>query len=310
MPPAIPIATYRLQLTTDFNFEAAAQVVPYLKALGITHLYASPFMQARRGSTHGYDIVDHTKLNPELGGEAGFERLSAALKQHNLGLILDFVPNHVGVHFADNPWWLDVLEWGPASPYAASFDIDWEQLPYRARGGVLLPIIGSSYGQALERGEIELRYDAEDGSFSAWYYEHRLPIAPERYGAILRTIVKEAAAENSAAGKQILELASHHRGLRHPNRKEAPAFKAELKASAAVPKSSPAGLPPIAQAPIVPRRLRRCIISWNASTTSSAIGGWRPATSTTAASSTSIHSPDCGSRMPARSRPFTAWSSG
>ena len=230
MPPAIPIATYRLQLTADFNFEAAAEVVPYLKALGITHLYASPFMQARRGSTHGYDIVDHTKLNPELGGEAGFERLSAALKQHDLGLILDFVPNHVAVHFADNPWWLDVLEWGPASPYAASFDIDWEQLPYRARGGVLLPIVGSSYGQALERGEIELRHDAEDGSFSAWYYEHRLPIAPERYGAILRTIVKEAAAENSTAGKQILELASHRRGLRHPNRKEAPAFKAALKA--------------------------------------------------------------------------------
>ena len=116
MPPAIPIATYRLQLTADFDFEAAAEVVPYLKALGITHLYASPFMKARKGSTHGYDIVDHTKLNPELGGEAGFERLSAALKQHDLGLILDFVPNHVGVHFADNPWWLDVLEWGPASP--------------------------------------------------------------------------------------------------------------------------------------------------------------------------------------------------
>ena len=95
MPPAIPIATYRLQLTADFDFEAAARVVPYLKALGITHLYASPFMKARKGSTHGYDIVDHTKLNPELGGEAGFARLSAALKQHDLGLILDFVPNHV-----------------------------------------------------------------------------------------------------------------------------------------------------------------------------------------------------------------------
>ena len=133
--------------------------MPYLAALGITHLYASPFMKAAEGSTHGYDIVDHTKLNPELGGEAGFERLSAALKQHDIGLILDFVPNHVGVHFADNPWWLDVLEWGPASPHAASFDIDWDQLPYRARGGVLLPIIGTSYGQALESGEIELRYD-------------------------------------------------------------------------------------------------------------------------------------------------------
>ena len=229
MPPAIPIATYRVQLTANFDFDAAAAVVPYLKALGITHLYASPFMKARKGSTHGYDIVDHTKINPELGGEDGFERLSRALKAHDLGLILDFVPNHVGVHFADNPWWLDVLEWGPASPHAVSFDIDWDVLPYRARAGVLLPIIGSSYGEALEKGEIELRYDPDEGSFSAWYFEHRLPIAPERYSEILRSVVKEAGAEDGAAGKRILELASRYRGLRHPNRKEAPAFKAELK---------------------------------------------------------------------------------
>lgn len=230
MAPAIPIATYRLQLTADFNFDAAARVVPYLAALGITHLYASPFMKAAAGSTHGYDIVDHTQLNPELGGEAGFERLSAALKQHDIGLILDFVPNHVGVHFAANPWWLDVLEWGPASPHAASFDIDWDQLPYRARGGVLLPIIGTSYGQALESGDIELRYDANEGSFSGWYFEHRLPIAPERYSEILRMIVKEAAAEASGAGKRLLALASRYTALRRPNRREAPAFKAELKA--------------------------------------------------------------------------------
>lgn len=235
MPPAIPIATYRLQLTADFDFDAAAAVVPYLKALGITHLYASPFLKARKGSTHGYDIVDHTQFNPELGGEAGFKRLNMALRQHDLGLILDFVPNHVGVHFADNPWWLDVLEWGPTSPHAASFDIDWELLPYRARGGVLLPIIGSSYGQALERGEIELRYDAGEGSFSAWYFEHRLPIAPQRYSEILRTIVKEAGADDSAAGRNILALASRDKGLRHPNRKEAPAFKAELMAIAGGP---------------------------------------------------------------------------
>lgn len=229
MPPVIPIATYRLQLTATFNFERAAEVVPYLKALGVTHLYASPFMKARQGSTHGYDVVDHTKLNPELGGEAGFARLSAALQQHDLGLILDFVPNHVGVHFADNPWWLDVLEWGPVSPHAPSFDIDWEQLAYRARGGVLLPILGSSYGEALESGEIELRYDEREGSFSAWYFEHRLPIAPERYGEVLRLIVKEAGAEDSEAGRNVLALASHYRGLRHPNRSEAPIFKAELK---------------------------------------------------------------------------------
>ena len=229
MPPSVPIATYRLQLTADFNFDAAASVLPYLKALGISHVYASPFMKARKGSTHGYDIVDHTRFNPELGGAAGFERLSATLKQHDLGLILDFVPNHVGVHFADNPWWLDVLEWGQASPHAASFDIDWDQLPYRTRGGVLLPIIGSSYGEALEKGEIELRYDPAEGSFSAWYFEHRLPIAPERYSEILRAVVKEADAEATAAGKTLLDLASRYRGLRHPNRSEAPAFRQELK---------------------------------------------------------------------------------
>jgi (1->4)-alpha-D-glucan 1-alpha-D-glucosylmutase len=230
MPPAIPLATYRLQLTADFNFDAAVAVVPYLKALGISHVYASPFMKARKGSAHGYDVVDHTKFNPELGGEEGFAGLSAALKENDLGLILDFVPNHVGVHYDDNPWWLDVLEWGQASPHAASFDIDWDQLPYRARGGVLLPIIGSFYGEALERGEIELRYDADEGSFSCWYYEHRLPIAPERYGEMLRIIVQEAGAEQSDAGRQILTLAARYHGLRHPNRKEAPGFKAELKA--------------------------------------------------------------------------------
>ncbi len=230
MPPAIPTATYRLQLTKDFDFDAAALIAPYLKAIGISHVYASPFMKARAGSTHGYDIVDHTKLNPELGGEAGFERMSAALTKNDLGLILDFVPNHVGVHYADNPWWLDVLEWGQASPHAVSFDIDWETLPYRARGGLLLPIIGSSYGQALENGEIELKYDAKEGSFSAWYYEHRLPIAPERYSEMLRVIVKEANAGDSAAGRAILTLAGKHKGLRHPNRSEAPAFKQQLAA--------------------------------------------------------------------------------
>ena len=230
MPPAIPIATYRLQFSAAFDFDAAVAVVPYLKALGITHLYASPFMKARKGSTHGYDIIEHSQFNPELGGEAGFDRLSAALKTHDIGLILDFVPNHVGVHFADNPWWLDVLEWGQASPHAVSFDIDWELLPYRARGGVLLPIIGSSYGQALEQGEIELRYDAQQGSFSAWYFEHRLPIAPERYNEILRTAVKEANAEEDVTGQAIQALALRYQGLRRPSREEAPAFKAELKA--------------------------------------------------------------------------------
>ena len=133
MASAVPLATYRIQLTRDFGFDDAAALVPYLKQLGITHLYASPFLKARPGSMHGYDIVDHDRLNPELGGDEGFARLSAALKNHGLGLILDFVPNHMGVGRSDNAWWLDVLEWGQRSPHAAAFDIDWDALPHRSK---------------------------------------------------------------------------------------------------------------------------------------------------------------------------------
>src|SRR6185295_16145845 len=158
MPAPVPIATYRLQLTKAFGFDDAAALVPYLKRLGISHLYASPFLKARAGSTHGYDIVDHNAFNPELGGEAAFKRLSDALAASDMGLILDFVPNHMGVHYADNPWWLDVLEWGQKSPYAAAFDIDWETLPAHPGGGVLVPVLGRPYGEALENDEIELRY--------------------------------------------------------------------------------------------------------------------------------------------------------
>jgi (1->4)-alpha-D-glucan 1-alpha-D-glucosylmutase len=230
MPPAIPLATYRLQLTPAFRFDDAAAVVPYLKALGVSHLYASPFLKARAGSTHGYDVVDHGALNPELGGDAAFDRLCAALAVADIGLILDFVPNHMGVHCADNPWWLDVLEWGPRSEHAAAFDIDWKSLPGHPRVAVLLPILGRSYGEALEAGEIELRYDASEGSFSAWYYEHRLPIGPPRYGEILQKVVSEAGAQETPAGRGLLELAVRERGPHNPPRSRAAAFKAELAA--------------------------------------------------------------------------------
>jgi (1->4)-alpha-D-glucan 1-alpha-D-glucosylmutase len=230
MIPAVPIATYRLQLSSAFGFDDAAKLVPYLRSLGISHLYASPFLKARAGSTHGYDIIDHSQLNPEFGGEAAFARLSAALAQADIGLILDFVPNHMGVGGADNAWWLNVLEWGPKSPHAASFDIDWDTLPYRSDGGVLLPILGRPYGEALENGEIVLRYDGQEGSFSAWYFEHRLPIRPDRYGEMLRTIVGHAGAGEEATGRRLLELAALHRHPRAPSREQAPAFKAALAA--------------------------------------------------------------------------------
>jgi (1->4)-alpha-D-glucan 1-alpha-D-glucosylmutase len=143
MPAAIPLSTYRLQLSKAFGFDDAARLVPYLKALGISHLYVSPILKARPDSTHGYDVVDFGALNPEFGGEVAFERLSTALHNYDMGLILDFVPNHMAVG-SDNAWWLDVLEWGPRSPHAASFDISWQFLPYKRGGGILLPVLGRS----------------------------------------------------------------------------------------------------------------------------------------------------------------------
>jgi (1->4)-alpha-D-glucan 1-alpha-D-glucosylmutase len=224
----IPIATYRLQLTAKFGFDDAAKVVPYLRALGISHLYVSPILKAHASSTHGYDVVDPTRINPELGGEKGFARLVDALRAADVGLIVDFVPNHMSVHHADNPWWLDLLEWGQSSPYARAFDIDWAALPGRPR--VLLPILGRPYGETLENGEIDLRYDPREGSFSAWYFEHRLPIAPPTYGIILRAVVAEAGASESAAGRALLDLAHRYEGPGQPDREAAPSFKAALAA--------------------------------------------------------------------------------
>jgi (1->4)-alpha-D-glucan 1-alpha-D-glucosylmutase len=228
MPPAIPRATYRLQLSAHFGFDAVARIVPYLHDLGISHVYASPFLKSRAGSQHGYDITDHAVLNPEFGGEGAFERMSAALARADMGLILDFVPNHMGVGYADNAWWLDVLEWGAKSPNAGMFDIDWSTLPYRRQGGVLLPILGKPYGEALEQGEIALRFDASEGSFSCWYFDHRLPVRPDRYSEIVRTIVTFASAEREPAGAELLAIAEGYGELRAPSWKQAPVLKAAL----------------------------------------------------------------------------------
>jgi (1->4)-alpha-D-glucan 1-alpha-D-glucosylmutase len=229
MASVVPLATYRLQLTRDFDFDAAAALAPYLRKLGITHLYASPFLKARPGSTHGYDIVDHDQINPELGGEEGFARLSAALKANDLKLILDFVPNHMGVGHADNLWWLDVLEWGPRSPYAMAFDIDWDALPHWRHPGVLLPILGRPYGEVLQHGELALKYDAETGSFAAWYFDNKLPINPQRYGEMLRTIVAAAGAADEPAGRALLALADEYPGINQPSYREAPELKRRLR---------------------------------------------------------------------------------
>ncbi|HEV7476328.1 MAG TPA: malto-oligosyltrehalose synthase [Burkholderiales bacterium] len=149
-PAHAPVATYRLQLHRGFRFADAEALVPYLARLGVSHVYASPFLKARPGSMHGYDVVDARSINPEIGTEAGLERLLRKLKAHGMGMVLDVVPNHMGVLHADNPWWQDVLEKGRASRYAKFFDIDWTP------GKVLLPVLGSHYGEALEKGEIRL----------------------------------------------------------------------------------------------------------------------------------------------------------
>jgi (1->4)-alpha-D-glucan 1-alpha-D-glucosylmutase len=229
MPPTIPLATYRLQLSKDFGFDDAARLVPYLKALGVTHLYASPFLAARPGSDHGYDVVDHNTLNPEFGGDEAFAHLSDALKDADLGLILDFVPNHMAVG-ASNAWWLDVLEWGAKSPHAASFDIAWELLPYRRGGGVLLPVLGRSYGEALTAGEIELKFDPQAGSFSAWYFDHRFPINPQRFSDILKTVVAAAHAAEQPAGHALLALAAAYGTPGAPSYSQAPELKQRLAA--------------------------------------------------------------------------------
>src|SRR6266446_2089323 len=178
-------ATYRLQFHRGFTFRDATGLVPYLSKLGISHVYASPIMEARPGSTHGYDITNHDRLNPELGGEEDFGAFVDALHRHDMGLILDFVPNHMSVGGSDNAWWLDVLEWGQDSPFAAYFDINWHSSRADLKGRVLLPVLGDQYGVILEKGEIALRFDPEEGSFSAWYFDHRFPISPRSYRAIL-----------------------------------------------------------------------------------------------------------------------------
>src|SRR5437016_3756960 len=165
----VPRATYRLQFRKEFGFDAAAAIAGYIARLGISHIYASPYLKARPGSTHGYDIVDHNSLNPEIGSEEDYDALVATLRQYGLGQILDIVPNHMGVATNDNAWWNDVLENGPASRYASYFDIAWQASPRaELQNKVLLPILGEPYGDVLEVGGLRLAFD--NGCFWIHYY--------------------------------------------------------------------------------------------------------------------------------------------
>jgi (1->4)-alpha-D-glucan 1-alpha-D-glucosylmutase len=191
-PACPPRATLRLQFNHGFTLDDAVGIVDWAADLGISHVYASPLLTARAGSMHGYDTVDHFSINPELGGEAALRRLVAALRARDMGLILDIVPNHMAVGGHDNAWWLDVLEWGRGSPYAAFFDIDFEPPDVALRDKVLAPFLGDVYGACLQRGEIVLRVDAGSGRLDAWYHDHRLPIRPQDYASVLTGVIELA----------------------------------------------------------------------------------------------------------------------
>ena len=169
-------ATYRLQLRAEFGFKAATAEVPYIAQLGVTDVYSSPIFTAAKGSTHGYDVVDHSRLNPELGTEEDFRAFTDELRKHEMGLCVDWVPNHMGIAAGQNPWWENVLENGPSSLYADFFDIDWRPPKDDLEDTVLLPVLGDQYGDILERGEVQLVMDR--GAFHVAYFEHRFPLGP------------------------------------------------------------------------------------------------------------------------------------
>ena len=181
----IPRATYRVQLNAGFTFNHLTAIVPYLAALGISHVYCSPYFRARAGSAHGYDVVDHNSFNPEIGTREELDRLVGQLRAHGMGHILDIVPNHVGVMGSDNAWWMDVLENGQGSIYADYFDIEWNPVNAALADKVLVPVLAEPYGVVLERGDLALQFERALGSFAIHYHEHRMPLDPRTYPRIL-----------------------------------------------------------------------------------------------------------------------------
>ncbi|MHB1911328.1 MAG: malto-oligosyltrehalose synthase, partial [Acidimicrobiales bacterium] len=209
MPEAQPApgATYRVQLHAGFGFDDAAGLADYLAELGVTHLYCSPVLQAAPGSTHGYDVVDHSRLSPELGGPEAFDRLVAEMSRRGLGLVVDIVPNHMATAGRANAWWWDVLEDGPSSLYAGYFDIDWDPPEAKLRQRVLVPILGDHYGRVLDRGE--LRLCRRDADFSVAYFGHEVPLSPRT----LDELLADAARSAGAAAQALAALASGFGGL-------------------------------------------------------------------------------------------------
>jgi (1->4)-alpha-D-glucan 1-alpha-D-glucosylmutase len=206
MTPRIPGCSYRFQFNKRFNFRDATALVDYLEALGVTDIYASPFLVARPGSPHGYDVIDHARLNPEIGTDGDLDALAAALKQRGMGLIMDVVPNHMCIASSDNHWWNDVLENGRSSPFAAFFDIDWHPPKTELHEKVLLPVLGEQYGRVLENQEISIAYEA--GAFYARYWESRFPIGPRTILPLLEPMVADLRRCHPADHPDVLEMES------------------------------------------------------------------------------------------------------
>jgi (1->4)-alpha-D-glucan 1-alpha-D-glucosylmutase len=204
-PRIRPSSTYRLQLSPGFDFRAAAARVPYLARLGISHIYLSPIYAAAPGSTHGYDVVDHNLLRPELGGDAGFAELTAAARALGLGILVDFVPNHMGIGAA-NPMWLDVLENGPSSQHAPFFDVDWKPVKHELENKVLVPLLGDQFGDVLERGELRLVRDG--GTFQIAYFDNRFPVAPRSIPRVIGHRLHELRERLGADDHALQELLS------------------------------------------------------------------------------------------------------
>lgn len=199
----VPIATYRLQFNRDFTFNDARALVPYLHRLGISHIYASPIFQARSGSAHGYDVTDPNRLNPELGTQPEFEAMVQELRAHEMGILLDLVPNHMSAS-PENPWWVDLLENGPSSPYASFFDVDWNPAAGTVRNQIVLPVLGKPYPEVLESGELVLALD--EAGLNLRYFDYRLPLEVRSYGPVLSRLMDSDQSGTDSAGPILRQL--------------------------------------------------------------------------------------------------------
>ena len=226
---ALPSAFYRLQFNRDCTFLRAAALLPYLRELGISHCYASPYLKARPGSAHGYDTIDHDSLNPEIGTREDYETFVAALDSNHMAQILDMVPNHMGVG-PDNRWWADVLENGQASPYATFFDINWQSREEGLKNRLLLPVLGDHFGVVLEEGNLRLDFLADRGSFFIACYEHRYPLAPRTYPTILGHDLQRLETRLGSQHEGFLELQSLITSFADlPGREETDARQIEMR---------------------------------------------------------------------------------